>query len=62
MKYQVRATSLHVYTAVIDSEEFPQVFTDEGTYDDSRWQDVCLEVFPYGIQEDDADWELQTSI
>ena len=28
MKYQVRATSLYVYTAVVDSDDFPEVVTD----------------------------------
>ena len=58
MKYQVRATSLYVYTAVVDSDDFPEVFTEEGAYDESHFKDVCHEVFPYGIVEDDADWEF----
>ena len=58
MKYQVRATSLYVYTAVVDSDDFPEVFTEEGAYDESHFTDVCHEVFPYGIVEDDADWEF----
>ena len=58
MKYQVRATSLYVYTAVVDSDDFPEVFTEEGAYDDESFTDVCTEVFPYGIVEDDADWEF----
>ena len=58
MKYQVRATSLFVYTAVVDSEDFPELFTEEGAYDESRFSEVCTGVFPYGIVEDDADWEF----
>ena len=58
MKYQVRATSLYVYTAVVDSDDFPELFTEEGAYDESRFQQVCSEVFPYGIKEVFADWEF----
>ena len=58
MKYQVRATSLYVYTAVVDSDDFPELFTEEGAYDESRFSDVCTQVFPYGIVEDHADWEF----
>jgi hypothetical protein len=58
MKYLVRATSLYVYTAVMDSDEFPEVFTEEGAYDESKFNEVCTEVFPYGIVEDHADWEF----
>ena len=37
MKYQVRATSLYVYTAVVDSDDFPEVFSDEGAYVESQF-------------------------
>ena len=49
MKYQVRATSLYVYTAVVDSDDFPELFTEEGAYDESRFRDVCTEVFPLSL-------------
>ena len=58
MKYQVRATSLYVYYAVIDSEDFPEVFDDDGGIGNKNWRDVCQDVFPYGIQEEYADWEF----
>jgi|TARA_R110000824_G_scaffold156873_6_gene330110 hypothetical protein len=69
--YRIRATSLSVYYAHINSDNYPDVFDEEGKpletnlIDDYKGEykiipdfDLYHATFPYGIEPVEEDWEF----